>query len=95
MGEICASPSSLRHNQQVQSQLVQTSNANTSSVNDMFKVVPVIFQHIMTELNGAKPKEDRIMTITKSVLNYRITVIQFVDIYCLCIFQSGDHLQQA
>jgi hypothetical protein len=28
----------------------------------------MIFQQIMTELNGAKPKEDRIMAITKIVL---------------------------
>jgi hypothetical protein len=40
----------------------------------MFKVIPMIFQHITTELNGAKPEEDRTKAITKTVLNYRITV---------------------
>jgi hypothetical protein len=34
----------------------------------MFTVVATIFQHIMTELNGAESEEDRIMTITKTVL---------------------------
>jgi hypothetical protein len=34
----------------------------------MFTVVATIFQQIMTALNGAKPEEDRIMAITKSVL---------------------------
>jgi hypothetical protein len=34
----------------------------------MFKVVATIFQQIMTELNGAKSEEDRIMAITKIVL---------------------------
>jgi hypothetical protein len=43
----------LRHNQQVPSQLVQTPNANSSSLN-MFKIVTVAFQQITTELNGAK-----------------------------------------
>jgi hypothetical protein len=33
---------------------VQTPYVNSSSVNDMFNSVPTIFQHIMTEINGAK-----------------------------------------
>jgi hypothetical protein len=37
-------------------------------VDDMFKVVIMIFQQIMTELNGAESEEDRIMAITKTVL---------------------------
>jgi hypothetical protein len=39
----------LRHNQQqVLSQLVQAHNANSSSLNDMFKVAAAVFQQIMT-----------------------------------------------
>jgi hypothetical protein len=34
----------------------------------MFKVVTMIFQQIMTELNGAESEEDRITAITKIVL---------------------------
>jgi hypothetical protein len=34
----------------------------------MFKVVVTVFQHIITELNGAESKEDRIVAITKIVL---------------------------
>jgi cytoskeletal protein RodZ len=58
----------LRHNQQVPSQSVQAPNANSSSVNDLFTVVGMIFQQIMTELNGAESEEDRIMAITKILL---------------------------
>jgi hypothetical protein len=50
------------------SQSVQASNANSLSLNDMFKVVATIFQPIMTELSGAESEEDRIMAITKIVL---------------------------
>jgi hypothetical protein len=46
---------------------VQALNANSSSLNDMFKAVATIFQQIMTELTGAE-LEDRIMTITKTAL---------------------------
>jgi hypothetical protein len=53
----------LRHNQQVRSQSVQVPNANSSSVNAMFKAVTTIFQQ-MTELNEPESEEDRIMTIT-------------------------------
>jgi hypothetical protein len=59
----------MRHNhQQVPSQSVQTPNVNSSSLNYMFKVVAVIFQQIMTQLNGAEPEEDRVVAITKTVL---------------------------
>jgi hypothetical protein len=34
----------------------------------MFKVVATISQQIMTELNGAKSEEDRIMAIIKIVI---------------------------
>jgi hypothetical protein len=34
----------------------------------MFKVVAMIFQQIVTELNQAESEEDRIMAITKIVL---------------------------
>jgi hypothetical protein len=61
-------PAPLRHNQhQVQSQSVQAPNMNSSSLNDMFKVVATIFQQIMTELSGAESEEGRIVTITKIV----------------------------
>jgi hypothetical protein len=68
VGEMSA-PSPLRHNQQqVPSHSVQAPNANSSSVNNMFKVVTVIFQQIMTELNGTKSEEDTIMAVIKIVL---------------------------
>jgi hypothetical protein len=35
----------------------------------VFKVVGVVFQRIMTELNGDKPEEERIVAITRIVLN--------------------------
>jgi hypothetical protein len=38
---------------------VQASTVNSSSLNDVFKVVATVFQQIMTVLNGAKSKEDR------------------------------------
>jgi uncharacterized tellurite resistance protein B-like protein len=34
----------------------------------MFKVAATIFQQIMSELDGAKREEDRIMAITKMLL---------------------------
>jgi hypothetical protein len=61
--------STLRHNQHVASQSVQARNANSSSLSDMFTLVATIFQQIMRELNGAEAEEDRIMAITKIVLN--------------------------
>jgi hypothetical protein len=60
---------SLEANQQVPSQSVQAHNANSSSVRNMFRVVTMIFQQIVTELSGAESEEDRIITITKIVLN--------------------------
>jgi hypothetical protein len=50
-------------------QSVQATNENVnSSTVDMFKVVTVV-QQIMTELNRAVPEEEKIMSITKKVLN--------------------------
>jgi hypothetical protein len=46
----------------------QTSNANSSSLNDMFTVVATILQQILTEFNWAESEEDRIMDITKIVV---------------------------
>jgi uncharacterized tellurite resistance protein B-like protein len=37
-------------------------------MNDIFKVVTMIFQQIMTKLSGAESEEDRILAITKIVL---------------------------
>jgi uncharacterized tellurite resistance protein B-like protein len=34
----------------------------------MFKVVTTVFRQIMTELNGAESEDDRIMAITKILL---------------------------
>jgi hypothetical protein len=68
VGEMSVPPS-LRHNQQqVTSHSVQASNVKTSSLNDMFKVLVMVFQQIITELDGAKLEEDRIVAITKIVL---------------------------
>jgi hypothetical protein len=64
MGEM-DDPPPLGHNQQVPSQSVQTPYVQSSSLNDMFKVVATVFQQIMTDLNGAESEEDRIATITK------------------------------
>jgi hypothetical protein len=52
----------------VSNQSVQAPNANSSSLNEMFIVVPTTCQQILTKLNGAESKEDRIMAITKTVL---------------------------
>jgi hypothetical protein len=46
----------------------QTPNVNSSSPNNMFRVVAMVFQQIMTQLNGVESEEDRIMAITKIVL---------------------------
>jgi hypothetical protein len=47
---------------------VQAPNANSSSLNDMFKEVVMAFQQIMTELNGAESEEARVVAITKILL---------------------------
>jgi hypothetical protein len=39
-----------------------------SSVDNMLKVVIMLFQQIMTEFNGYESEEDRIMAFTKIVL---------------------------
>jgi hypothetical protein len=63
-----STPPPLRHNhQQIASQLVQAPNANSSSVNDIFKVVTATFQHIMIQLIGAE-SEDRITVLKKILL---------------------------
>jgi hypothetical protein len=49
-------------------QSVQTSNVNSTSLDDMFKVATVV-QQIMTELNGAVSEEGKIVAITKIVLS--------------------------
>jgi hypothetical protein len=45
-------------------QSVQTSNVNSASLDDMFKVATVV-QQIMTELNGAVSEEGKIVAIQK------------------------------
>jgi hypothetical protein len=57
-------PPPLRHNQQVS----KARNSDSSSLNDIFTVVPTIFQKLVTELNGAEAEENRTMAITKIVL---------------------------
>jgi hypothetical protein len=49
-------------------QPVQTSNVNSVSLDHMFKVATVV-QQITTELNGAVSEEEKIVAITKIVLN--------------------------
>jgi hypothetical protein len=68
VGEIYAPPLLGQNQQQVPGQSIQASNANISSVKDMFKLVTIVFHQIMTELNGAR-SEVRIVGITKFVLN--------------------------
>jgi hypothetical protein len=51
-----------------QSELAVSRLANSLSLNDMIKVVAMIYQQIMTELNAAdRKKEYIIMAITKIV----------------------------
>jgi hypothetical protein len=50
------------------SRSVQDPKANSSSLNDIFKVVATIFQQIATELNGAEAEEDKITAVIKIVL---------------------------
>jgi hypothetical protein len=57
-------PSLEAHSPTIPIQSIQAPNANSSSLNDKFKVAAMIFQQIMTELNGAESEEDRIMAIT-------------------------------
>jgi hypothetical protein len=68
VGKMSAPPPSRHNQQQVPSQSVQAPDVNSSSLNDMFKVVTTVFQQIMRELNGAESEEDRIVAITKIVL---------------------------
>jgi hypothetical protein len=49
-------------------QSVQTSNVNSVSLDDIFKIATVV-QQIMTELNGTVSEEGKIVAITKIVLN--------------------------
>jgi hypothetical protein len=60
-------PLPLRHNQQVPSQSVQASNANSPSLNGTFTAVATVVQQIMTELKGAELEEDRILTIKNCI----------------------------
>jgi hypothetical protein len=48
-------------------QSVQTSNVNSTSLDDMFKVATVVQQ--MTELSGAVSEKGKIVAITKIVLS--------------------------
>jgi hypothetical protein len=69
VGEMSVPTPPLRHNQQqVPSQSVQAPDANSFSLNDMFKEVATIFQQIMTQRNGAMSEGDRIMATTTIVL---------------------------
>jgi hypothetical protein len=63
-----SAPPHSRQNQQQVHQSFQTSNVNSSVLNDIFNVVATTSQKIMTELNGAESEEDRIMAVTKIVL---------------------------
>jgi hypothetical protein len=47
---------------------VQTPDANSSSLNDMFTAVETVFQQIVTELNGAETEKGRIKNITKTLI---------------------------
>jgi hypothetical protein len=59
----------MKHNQQqIPSQSVPAPNANSSSLN-MPTVASTVFQQTMTDLNGAESEEDRIMIITRIILN--------------------------
>jgi hypothetical protein len=46
----------------------QASSATTASLDDMFKFAAIV-QQIMTELSGAVSEENKIVAITKIVLN--------------------------
>jgi hypothetical protein len=47
---------------------VQATSVKSSSLDDMFKVASAV-QQIMTELNDAVSEEEKIVVITKIVLN--------------------------
>jgi hypothetical protein len=49
-------------------QSVRANDVNSSSLNNMFKVAAIV-QQIMTELNGAVTEEQKIVVITRIVLN--------------------------
>jgi hypothetical protein len=53
---------------QVTGRSVQASSATASSLDDMLKDAAIV-QQIMTELNGAVSEENKIVAITKIVLN--------------------------
>jgi hypothetical protein len=54
--------------QQEIGQSVQAPHVNSQHLNNMLRVVPVV-QQIMTEFSGAVTEEDKIVAITKTVLN--------------------------
>jgi hypothetical protein len=62
-----ACPTSLEAHPATSTKSLQAPNVNTLSLNNMFKVVTMVFQRIMTELSGAESEEDRIVAITKIV----------------------------
>jgi hypothetical protein len=54
--------------QQATGQSVPAPNVNSSPLNNMLRAITLV-QQIMTELSGAVSKEDKIVAITKIVLN--------------------------
>jgi hypothetical protein len=54
--------------QQKTGQSVQTQHVNSQPLDNILRIVTVV-QQIMTEFNGAVSEEDKIVAITKTVLN--------------------------
>jgi hypothetical protein len=54
--------------QQKKGQSVQSPHVNSQPLDNILRVV-IVVQRIMTEFNGAVSEEDKIMVITKIVLN--------------------------
>jgi hypothetical protein len=61
-------PVMVNQQQKESGQSAQASNVSSASLNNMFRVATAV-QQIMTELNGAVSEEDKIVAITKIVLN--------------------------
>jgi hypothetical protein len=57
-----------QHQEQESGQPAQALNVNSASLNNMFRVVTAVKQ-IMTELNEAVSEEDKIVAITRTVIN--------------------------
>jgi hypothetical protein len=58
-----------QHEHQTTGQSVWAPNANSLPLDKMLKVVVTVVRQIMTEFNGAVLEEDKIVAITKIVLN--------------------------